>query len=582
MQIVRKYRILALFCALAVLLCELLAHPVANMGIMDDGAYVPMVRTLAATGHVAYTGWAAGMLGWQLYLAAALTKVFGFSFTAVRSSTLLVAMALAFTFQRSLVCAGISERNATFGTLALVLSPLYLMLSVTFMSDIFGLFAIALCLYGCLRALLSRTDRASIAWLCFAVATNAVFGTSRQISWLGILVMVPSTLWLLRGRRRVLIAGSAAALAGALFLVACLHWLQHQPYVVAEHLDLKTFSSVHFLVQLIYFLLDAPFLVLPVLALFLPNLRNTRLRLLLPLCALLLAYVVLAMYPSHLRGYFFLGPVGECVNPSASFAFPILRGTSPQFLPRSIQALLPFVAFGGLLGLFIQLYRSRGTPSPLESPAAPSWQQLRILLLPFSLAYTFLICERGVFFAFHDRYLLGLLLVVILCLVRYYQEHAPTRLPVAAVLLLAFIAIYSIVANHHMFAFYRARATLASNLVAAGVPLTVVDNGWEYNFGVELQYAGHINGFGIEWPPHARLPILPEPAGACPMNFAEETPHIRPLYGVSLDPNACYGPAPFAPIHYSRWPYRTPGTLYVIRYLPPPPPEPARRTLYPE
>ncbi len=22
--------------------------------------------------------------------------------------------------------------------------------------------------------------------------------------------------------------------------------------------------------------------------------------------------------------------------------------------------------------------------------------------------------------------------------------------------------------------------------------------------------------------------------------------------------------APFAPIHYSRWPYRTPGTLYVV------------------
>jgi hypothetical protein len=568
MQIVRKYRVPALLCALAVLLCELLAHSVANMGIIDDGAYVPMVRTLAATGHIAYTGWAAGMLGWQLYLAAAFIKLFGFSFTAVRSSTLLVAMALAFAFQRSLVRAGISEPNATFGTLALVLSPLYLMLSVTFMSDIFGLFAIALCLYGCLRALLSRTDRASIAWLCFAVATNAVFGTSRQISWLGILVMVPSTLWLLRGRRLVLIAGSAATLAGALFLVACLHWLQHQPYVVAEHLDLKAFSPVHFLAQLAYFLLDAPFLILPVLALFLPNLRKTRLSLLLPLCALLLAYVILALYPSHLRGHFLLGPLGECINPLASFAFPILQGAPPQFLPRSILALLPFLAFGGLLGLFTLLSRSPSTPSPTEPSAAPSWQQLRILLLPFSLAYTFLICERGALFAFHDRYLLGLLLVAILCVVRYYQEHARPRLPVASVLLLGFIAIYSIVANHQMFAFYRARATLAANLAADGVPLTAVDNGWEYNFGVELQYADHLNGIGIEWPLHAHVPTPPAPAGACPMDFADQTPHIHPLYGVSFDPDACYGPAPFAPVHYSRWPYRTPGTLYVVQYLP--------------
>jgi hypothetical protein len=142
MQTVHKYRIPALFCSVAVLLCELAAHPFANMGVIDDGAYVPMARTLAATGHIAYTGWSAGMLGWQLYFAAAFIKLFGYSFTTVRSSTLLVAMALAFTFQRSLVRAGISERNATFGTLSLVLSPLYLMLSVTFMSDIFGLFAI--------------------------------------------------------------------------------------------------------------------------------------------------------------------------------------------------------------------------------------------------------------------------------------------------------------------------------------------------------------------------------------------------------------------------------------------------------
>lgn len=50
---------------------------------------------------------------------------------------------------------------------------------------------------------------------------------------------------------------------------------------------------------------------------------------------------------------------------------------------------------------------------------------------------------------------------------------------------------------------------------------------------------------------------------------SDDTPHIRPLYGISFDPNACYGTAPFAPMHYSRWPYSTPGTLYVVRYISP-------------
>jgi hypothetical protein len=37
LQLVPRYRIPALFCALAVLVCELIARPYANMGICDDG-----------------------------------------------------------------------------------------------------------------------------------------------------------------------------------------------------------------------------------------------------------------------------------------------------------------------------------------------------------------------------------------------------------------------------------------------------------------------------------------------------------------------------------------------------------------
>ncbi len=53
------------------------------------------------------------------------------------------------------------------------------------------------------------------------------------------------------------------------------------------------------------------------------------------------------------------------------------------------------------------------------------------------------------------------------------------------------------------------------------------------------------------------------------MHSPDLTPHILPRYGVSFDPNACYGPAPFTPVHYTRWPYLAPGTLYVVNYLAP-------------
>jgi 4-amino-4-deoxy-L-arabinose transferase-like glycosyltransferase len=152
---------------MALLLCELISRPYANMGACDDAPYILMAQRLANTGHIVYDGWVSPMLGWQLYLGSAFIKLFGFSFTAVRMSTLLVSMAVAFVLERIFVRCGITERNAVLGTLALVLSPLYLMLSVTYMTDIFGLFAIVLCLYGCLRALESSKDGATIVWLCF-------------------------------------------------------------------------------------------------------------------------------------------------------------------------------------------------------------------------------------------------------------------------------------------------------------------------------------------------------------------------------------------------------------------------------
>ena len=570
-QLVRRLRIPAVFCALAVLVCELLARPYTSMSVCDDGPYILMAHTLATTGHIVYNGWAAPMLGWQLYLGAAFIKLFGFSFTTVRSSSILVAMVMAFILQRAIALAGITERNATIGTLAFVLSPLYLLLSVTYMTDIFGLFAIVICLYGCLRALQSTTDRSTVAWLCFAVVTNAVFGTARQIAWLGILVMIPSTLWLLRAQRRVLIAGAAATLAGVIFIFACLQWLKHQPYIVPEHLLPSTFPVAHTLSELVKLFLDAPFLLLPIMALFLPGGRQGRPRLIAIFYMALGLYIFLVLYPSRLGAV-----LGHALEPTGNEWVSIYgfvhetgtRGAPAVYLSRNLRVLLTIPSLGGLLGFLASFGRSVQTPTAVSETPGVSWRQLGFLCGPFAVAYSVLLVPRAAVVGLSDRYLLGLLVVALLCLVRYYQDRIQPQLPLASVFLVAVMAIYGITLCRNTFSFYRARAALAAELRASGIPDTSVDNGWEYNLDVELQHSDFINYPAIAVPAHAYVPTPPPPPGACPMYFYDETPHIHPLYGVSFDPDACYGPAPFAPVHYSRWPYRTPGTLYVVRYTP--------------
>jgi hypothetical protein len=568
LQLARRFRVPALLCAFCVLLCALISHPVVEGGVSDDGPYILMVRTLASTGHVVYNGWGAPMLVFQLYLAAALVKLFGYSFTIVRSSALLVAMLTAFLFQRILVLADISERNATIGTLALVLSPLYLVLSATFLTDIFGLFAVIICLNGCLHALQARSDRATIAWLCFAVITNALCGTSRQIAWLGILVMLPSTLWLLRSRRRVLLSGAAANLLGVLFIFACLHWLKHQPYIVPEQLLPKSIHGPGVAKTFTFLFLDAPFLLLPVFALFLPALwRRNRISVSV-LAAIFLAYTLISIR----HGYpFLMQPLaGDWINPYGIYQSSHLQGAPPIFLPHWIRLLLTIGSLGGLLGLIASLFVRRTPSLSPKMPEVISWHRLAILLLPFAAAYTLLLLPRTLDDTIFDRYLLPLMAIAPIFLIRYYQETVRPRIPAAAAVLVLIMAIYGVANTFNNFSFYRARVALAAELRAAGIPDTSVDGGWEHNLDVELEYASHINFPAITFPANAYIPTPPPPPHTCETFWYDNTPHIHALYGVSFDPNACSGLAPFAPVHYSRWPHLTPGTLYVVRYTPDP------------
>ncbi|MGA7157963.1 MAG: glycosyltransferase family 39 protein [Acidobacteriaceae bacterium] len=559
-------------CSFAVLVCELISRPYANMSVCDDGPYILMARTLANTGHVVYNGWPAAMLGWQLYLGAVFIKLFGFSFTSVRMSTIFVAVVMAFFVQRIVVRIGVTERNATIGTLALVLSPLYLMLSATYMTDIFGLFAVMICLYGCLRALQSSTDGATIAWLCFAVAANALCGTARQIAWLGVLVMVPSTLWLLRSRRRAFFAGAAAAFAGAIFILICMLWFAKQPYIQPEHLLPNTFPIAHVLGQLTYLFLDAPFLLLPLFAIFLPQLRRATPRVLAGIVAIFLAYLFLAIYPSHLRGDFPLEPLlfnGNWVSVHGIYEGVVSlsdwQSITPLFLHTGERILLTIASLGGLAGLLVSLYHSSTAPSTFHSKIALSWRNLGVLLFPITVVNIVLLLPRATGLIF-DRYLLSLLPFAIFVLVRFYQERIHPDLSILCASLVCIMAIYGVAVTHNTFSLYRARVALAAELRANGVPDTSVDNGWEYDLDVELQHANHINFPTITVPVDAYVPVTPPATTGCQMLWYNYFPHIHPIFGISFQPNVCDGPAPFAPVHYSRWLTSSPGTLYVDRY----------------
>jgi hypothetical protein len=409
------------------------------------------------------------------------------------------------------------------------------------------------------------------------VATNAIFGTARQIAWLGILVLVPSALWLFRGQRRVVLIGAATNFAGVVFILACMSWLRHQPYVIPEHVLPATFPLGHTFAQLLYLFLDAPFLLLPLFALFLPSVWKIPRRRIVALCVLFLGYLFLAVYPSHLRGNFPLEPTlfnGNWVSVHGMYEGVVSlsdwQSSPPLFLHTGVRIVLTIASLGGLIALLALLAQPRGVP-PAEALTAtvpsrtPTWKQLAALLLPITLVYILLLLPRATGLLF-DRYLLPLLIFAVICLVRFYQERIQAQLPRASFVLVAIMAIYAIAVNHNMFSLYRARVALAAELRSNGVPDAAVDHGWEYNLLTELQFASHINEKEIALPRNAYVQVPAPPAGICHVLWYDDMPHVHAIYGVSFQPDVCNGPAPFAPVHYSRWLASSPGTLYAVRY----------------
>jgi hypothetical protein len=565
-------RLPAIACALILPLCALAIWPVVEMGVNDEWSYVKTVQILSQTGHVVYNGWATAMVGWQLYLGAIFVKLFGFSFTAVRLSILVVAMAIAFLTQRILVRIGIHQWNATLGTLVLILSPLFLPLAFSFMTDVPGLFVIVLCLYACLRALQAETGRAALAWICFAAISNATGGTVRQIAWLGVLVMVPSTLWLLRRRPYFLLAGGILYVSCVAFIFGFLHWFHQQFYSVPESLfphHMGRHAFVNLIRNAFLAVLDTPLLLLPVFLLFIPALpRNDRRANILVITggSLCLLFLLFELH-RHMLFYWLAPFLGNYVTIYGVMDDLAMHSPGPIILGFGVRLFITALLFASLLSLFALLLVSKRGSSP-DSDLDPqiSWYHLGVLLGPFTFAYIVLLLPRATGTLFFDRYLLPILLVVIILVLRCYQERVRPLIPRVAIIPIAIVALFSIAGTHDSFALFRARLVAINELRAAGVPPTAIDGGFEYNGWNQIETTHFINDPQIH--AHAEdhfRPSVHESFGVCPPLLFDDFSVVSPRYAMAYDPTACLGQASFAPVTCRSWlaPHST--TIYVVK-----------------
>ena len=541
----------ALVCALVVAVCVLIIYPVADMPIGDDFSYTKTALDYERTGHILYNGWATAMLGWMVPWGAFFIKLFGFSFTAVRLSTLPLAMATVYLLHQILRRFGINRRNAVLGALTIALSPLFLMMTVGYMTDIPGLLVIVICIYMCQRAAAARSDCASLLWLCIAVLVNVAGGTVRQIAWLGALVMVPSTAWLLRKRRGMKLAGILMWLASLAGIVACLHWFNTKPYTLPEPIlagPIHIRTLVHLGAYLVKSFLCLLLLIFPVSVAWLPTARQLsyRSKLRISVVIAMLAFLSISLYKT--------GVLSKWVEP---WLIPFLVSQGIGAINLWLRLAISLLVITPALVLVEQIIsRKLGDFNKEYS----SWNELAWILGPFSLFYVLLLMPRGAFQIIQDRYLLELLPTAIIVPLKIYQERCTARLSLSSLITLAMVAICAIGGTHDAFSGSRALVNTVRMLRNDGVPETSIQagltpDGWARDGWIQIEGSGYINEPRIKNPVGAYNPNnldlkLPE---ECKSWFTSYSPRINPKYFIVTQPKPCFAPTKFSPVTYNEW-----------------------------
>jgi hypothetical protein len=549
-----------LFCSIFTVLAVLATKPFTKIGFIDDCSYLRTAFVFARTGHLVYNGWATAMLGWQIVWATPFLKLFGFSFTSARMSTLVLSCICVWLAHSIFRLSGLNRRNANFGAIAVGLSPIVAPFSVSFMSDTCGFFVILLCIYLCLRAYITVIDRAMLAWLISAGIVGTIGGTARQIAWLSVLVLVPTTAWMLRRRKGALLTGAALWLIGIVSIYACMQWFKHQLYSVPYPL-IQGPLNVHTTRQLVghstALVLCLALLTFPVLAAWLTLLPRFRVGVIgLLTVAALFATPLVQFLTIHDREKGLMPWTGDMIEGLGIVDFPnsCLIGLIHMTFNHTSRVIASFIVIAVLINfVYCIFFRKENTQTPASSSGLP-WKTLLYLLGPFAVAYILLLFVPSAWANTKDRYLMSLFVLALLGLLRLYQDRVSPRLPALSYGMLAVFSLFTIFGIHDLFAMHNARVTAIDTLLKANISSSQFQAGFEYDGLTQIDNAGTVVEPRVKLPAGIELTYAPPGLPSnCTALFDPLTPSIHPVYFLAFQKAPCVTDSEFDAVPYRTW-----------------------------
>lgn len=549
-----KDRWFCVLSALAVFAAVVSTVPILEMGINDDWSYAHSALQLALTGHLTYNGWGAAFLGLQALWGAGAIRMFGFSFTVLRLSILPFAMGCSIVFYLLARRVGLQPRTALLATLTLSLSPLFIPLATSFMTDVPALFFTLLALLAFVAALQTDHLRGHLTWLVAATLAAIAGGTVRQTGYITALILIPVVVFARRKHfpRPLLPTATLLWILTLLTWTVCSYWQKQQPHSVPMDMVANLCKTLFQPAGLLRAVLSVLSMISAALLLALPA---------------GLVYVVAYIQTSGVRRFVVallfaillsvvVQPVAGPLMGNTITKYGILDsgtdalGIKPVVLPQIVRVGASLLAYLAVASAILRIRYDTRRQLPSDAPPIPvkRWEDrpVTLVLVPFSVAY---LATVAVFADWiYDRYVLPLLVVLAVAFLVACQSWISSKALAAGYISLLFWALYGIAATHDYLAAGRARLAATRCIENAGIPRASISGGFEYDAWTQLEYSGHVD---------LRYPVRGFRLGSRPKEenfwFWDYTSHVRPRYFVVYSSQPALVMAPFPSFAYTAW-----------------------------
>jgi len=533
----------ALVCMAVVVAAALLTWPVADLPFNDDFSYTFSVKRLLETGHLLYNGWSSPLMITQAYWGLMWVKAFGFSFDVLRLSMMpLAAGSILICYPLCRRC-GLPASAAVFVSLLFGLSPLFIPLATSFMSDVPGCLTTLGATYAMVRCMQSWVRKNAVTWLAVGVLIATLGGLSRQSVWLVPLALLPWAAWLRRRDPLFIFICALAWLAVLITAMGMQHWFESQRFSLPEpslrsELAVARKHPAAFLVRYVDLLLTLVMVLLPAAIIVLWQVRTRRM----VAVTALIVLVLIGCLSIHPR--LEVAPWMEnMIEPVGILGNIQITGIRPLVMPYPILPALSiaiFVTIAGLITIESHWLIKSGTAGWRNLLLKPDSEQSAIVaILLVAGSYLLTMLTRCALDFSYDRHLLPLIPLLGIVLLWQMRIGSVARpIPATAWMLLAVFGIYAIASTQEDIALARARVTAARRLTDAKIPRTRISGGLEYDFWTQLLVAGYINDPRIQTPADAYQP------------HGGFTPSVQPVYRLEYQPAADSVPSTFGTVTY--------------------------------